>query len=145
MLLRNLIKRQKIPKDVLGGIQEYAVKTDGAKEAVNKAVVAQKALAIATGTATGEIKKQAGDVAGLNAELKKLFDQANQNLKNAQIAVALSDRGYSDEMIALAQKYLAVQGAIVKNEQGQWRLRPDVQKLFNEEWIWLQKQKKFTR
>ena len=121
--------------NTLGG----AVKDAGNEFKNQKSFVEQMAPAL-KGTAD-QAKQSAVEVSGLSEELKKLFDQANQNLKNAQIAVALSDRGYSDEMIALAQKYLAVQGAIVKNEQGQWRLRPDVQKQFNEEWIWLQKQK----
>lgn len=66
-------KVAKIPKDVVQGIQDYAVKTDSAKDSVNKAVIAQKTLAVATGQAKNEIKEQAAEVAGLTEEIKKLL------------------------------------------------------------------------
>jgi len=127
-------KVAKIPKDVVQGIQDYAVKTDSAKDSVNKAVIAQKTLAVATGATVSETKKHATETAELNAELKKLFDQANQNLKNSQVTTALANRGYNDEMISLAQKYLAIEGAIVKNEQGKKVLRDDLKKLLKAEY-----------
>ncbi|WP_338562576.1 tape measure protein [Acinetobacter sp. KS-LM10] len=121
--------------NTLGG----AVKSAGDEFKNQKSTVEQMAPAL-KGTAD-QAKQSAVEVSGLSEELKKLFDQANQNLKNSQVTTALASRGYSDDMISLAQKYLAVEGAIVKNEQGKKVLRDDVQKKFNEEWIALQKQK----
>lgn len=88
-----------------------------------------------------QAKKTAVEVADLSEEIKKLLGQADKNIENSRIASALATRGYSDEMITLAQKYLAVEGAIVKNEQGRWALRPDLQKKLTEEYGALQKQK----
>ena len=104
------------------------------KKALEGAKNAQEALSLSTSKTTEEVKKQATETAELNAELKKLFDQANQNLKNSQVTIALANRGYNDDMISLAQKYLAVEGAIVKNEQGKKVLRNDLKKLLKAEY-----------
>ena len=114
--------------NTLGG----AVKSAGDEFKNQKSTVEQMAPAL-KGTAD-QAKQSAVEVSGLSEELKKLFDQANQNLKNSQVTIALADRGYNDEMISLAQKYLAIEGAIVKNEQGKKVLRNDLKKLLKAEY-----------
>lgn len=141
LFIATVQKSSKVSQSAKDDVASLASKVDVAGNAAKtqKDFILQLNTSI-NGTAD-QAKKSAVEVAGLTEELKKLFDQANQNIKNSQITTALAKHGYSDEMIALAQKYMAVQGAVVKNEQGLWRLRPDVQKQFNEEWIALQKQK----
>lgn len=131
----------KVNQNAKDEVAALASKVDVAGEAAKtqKDFIAQ--LNSTIGDTANQAKQSAVEVSGLSEELKKLFDQANKNIKDSQVTTALASRGYNDEMITLAQKYLAVQGSIVKNEQGQWRFRPDVQKMFNEEWIALQKQK----
>ena len=108
---------------------------------VKEAETAQKALATATKKTTQEVKDQAVSVANLSEEIKKLLKESNQSIKDSSITSALASRGYNDTMIELAKKYLNVEGAIVKDAQGQKVLRDDLKKALQAEYQAIMKAK----
>lgn len=119
-----------------------SVKTAGNEFKNQKSFVDQMAPAV---KGVGDQAKQtATEVANLSEEIKKLLSDANRNIKDAAITKALADRGYNDTMIELAKKYLNVEGAIVKNEQGRLSLRADLQKMFTAEYNEVMKAKNAT-
>ena len=91
-----------------------------------------------------KVKEQAAGVGELSEEIKKLLKASGQNIKDSAITSALANRGYNDTMIELAKKYLNVEGAIVKNEQGRLSLRADLQKMFTTEYNEVMKAKNAT-
>lgn len=105
-----------------------------AKTKFGEAETAQKALAASTRKTTEDVKEQAIGVAKLTEKMKELLKTANQNIQDSKITTALASRGYNDTMIDLAKKYLAIDGAIVKNAQGQSALRADLQKSLKAEY-----------
>jgi len=105
-----------------------------AKTKFGEAETAQKALAESTRKTTEDVKEQAIGVAKLTEKMKELLRAANQNIQDSGITTALASRGYDDTMIDLAKKYLAIEGAIVKNAQGQSMLREDLQKSLTAEY-----------
>lgn len=121
-------------RQLIGGYSE-------AKTKFYEAETAQKALKTAMSNTTQHAKEQAAEVRGLSAEIIKLLADANKNIGTSQISTALASRGYSDDLITLTQKYLAVEGAIIKNDQGRSILRPELQKSLNAEYAAILKQK----
>ncbi len=114
--------------NTLGG----SVKDAGNEFKNQKSFVDQMAPAV---KGVGDQAKQTAiETANLSAEIRKLLSEANQTIKDSAITSALADRGYNDTMIELAKKYLNVEGAIVKNEQGRLSLRADLQKMFTTEY-----------
>ena len=136
--INNLTTVNQASKD---GFNKLAGEVKGAGDQFKNQKTFVDQLAPSVKNVGDQAKKTAVEVADLSEEIKKLLGQADKNIENSRIASALATRGYSDEMITLAQKYLAVEGAIVKNEQGRWALRPDLQKKLTEEYGALQKQK----
>lgn len=119
-----------------------SVKTAGNEFKTQKTFVSQMEPVV---KGVGDQAKQtATEVANLSEEIKKLLSDANRNIKDAAITKALADRGYNDTMIELAKKYLNVEGAIVKNEQGRLSLRADLQKMFTAEYNEVMKAKNAT-
>ena len=119
-----------------------SVKTAGNEFKNQKSFVDQMAPAV---KGVGDQAKQtATEVANLSEEIKKLLSDANRNIKDSAITSALANRGYNDTMIELAKKYLNVEGAIVKNEQGRLSLRADLQKMFTTEYNEVMKAKNAT-
>lgn len=104
------------------------------KKELKAAERAQDALEKSMKKTTKEAKEQAAGVGELSEEIKKLLKASGQNIKDSAITSALANRGYNDTMIELAKKYLNVEGAIVKNEQGRLSLRADLQKMFTTEY-----------
>ncbi|ENX27259.1 hypothetical protein F891_01868 [Acinetobacter sp. CIP 101966] len=104
------------------------------KKELKAAERAQDALEKSMKKTTKEVKEQAAGVGELSEEIKKLLKASGQNIKDSAITSALASRGYNDTMIELAKKYLNVEGAIVKNEQGRLSLRADLQKMFTTEY-----------
>lgn len=104
------------------------------KKELRAAERAQDALEKSMKKTTKEVKEQAAGVGELSEEIKKLLKASGQNIKDSAITSALANRGYNDTMIELAKKYLNVEGAIVKNEQGRLSLRADLQKMFTTEY-----------
>lgn len=105
-------KVAKIPKDVVQGIQDYAVKTDSAKDSVNKAVIAQKTLAVATGQAKNEIKEQAKEVAGLNAELKKLLSSNAESTTKSNYLTEMVKRNVDPKLAEMLYEARKASGLI---------------------------------
>ena len=101
---------------------------------MKQAEAAQKALAMAAGQTTAEVKKQAAETAKLTEELEKLLKKSSESIKDSAITSALANRGYNDTMIALAKQYLSVEGAIVTNAKGQRVLRDDLKKMLKAEY-----------
>ena len=101
---------------------------------MKQAEVAQKALAVAAGQTTAEVKKQAAETAKLTEELERLLKKSSESIKDSAITSALANRGYNDTMIALAKQYLSVEGAIVTNAKGQRVLRDDLKKMLKAEY-----------
>lgn len=104
------------------------------KKELKAAEQAQDALEKSMKKTTKEAKEQAAGVGELSEAIKKLLKESNQTIKDSAITSALANRGYNDTMIELAKKYLNVEGAIVKNEQGRLSLRADLQKMFTTEY-----------
>ncbi|MCU4419880.1 tape measure protein [Acinetobacter lwoffii] len=119
-----------------------SVKTAGNEFKNQKSAVGQMELVL---KGVGDQAKQtATETANLSEEIKKLLKASGQNIKDSAITSALADRGYNDTMIELAKKYLNVEGAIVKNEQGRLVLRADLQKMFTTEYNEVMKAKNAT-
>lgn len=114
------------------------------KKELKAAERAQDALEKSMKKTTKEAKEQAAGVGELSEEIKKLLKASGQNIKDSAITSALANRGYNDTMIELAKKYLNVEGAIVKNEQGRLSLRTDLQKMFTAEYNEVMKAKNAT-
>ena len=114
------------------------------KKELKAAERAQDALEKSMKKTTKEAKEQAAGVGELSEEIKKLLKASGQNIKDSAITSALANRGYNDTMIELAKKYLNVEGAIVKNEQGRLVLRADLQKMFTTEYNEVMKAKNAT-
>ena len=114
------------------------------KERLAEAKAAQDALSESMTNTTQKAKEQAAEVTGLSEAIKKLFQESNQNIRDSAITSALANRGYNDTMIELAKKYLGVEGAIVKNEQGKWQLRADLKKQLAAEYSEVMKAKNAT-
>lgn len=114
------------------------------KKELKAAERAQDALEKSMKKTTKEAKEQAAGVGELSEEIKKLLKASGQNIKDSAITSALANRGYNDTMIELAKKYLNVEGAIVKNEQGRLSLRADLQKMFTTEYNEVMKAKNAT-
>lgn len=114
------------------------------KKELKAAERAQDALEKSMKKTTKEAKEQAAGVGELSEEIKKLLKASGQNIKDSAITSALASRGYNDTMIELAKKYLNVEGAIVKNEQGRLSLRADLQKMFTAEYNEVMKAKNAT-
>ena len=109
-----------------------SVKTAGNEFKTQKTFISQMEPAL---KGVGDQAKQTAiETANLSEEIKKLLKASGQNIKDSAITSALADRGYNDTMIELAKKYLNVEGAIVKNEQGRLSLRADLQKMFTTEY-----------
>lgn len=104
------------------------------KKELKAAEQAQGALEKSMKKTTDKAKEQAVEVANLSEEIKKLLKSSSNNIKDSAITSALASRGYNDVMIDLAKKYLAVEGAIVKNEEGKKVLRADLQKMLKAEY-----------
>ncbi|MEK5750810.1 tape measure protein [Acinetobacter variabilis] len=119
-----------------------SVKTAGNEFKTQKTFVSQMEPAL---KGVGDQAKQTAiETASLSAEIRKLLSEANQTIKDSAITSALANRGYNDTMIELAKKYLNVEGAIVKNEQGRLSLRADLQKMFTAEYNEVMKAKNAT-
>lgn len=119
-----------------------SVKTAGNEFKTQKTFIRQMEPAL---KGVGDQAKQTAiETANLSAEIRKLLSEANQNIKDSAITSALANRGYNDTMIELAKKYLNVEGAIVKNEQGRLSLRADLQKMFTTEYNEVMKAKNAT-
>ena len=114
---------------------------DSSNTKMKEAEVAQKALAAAAKKTTQEAKDQAISVADLSEKIKELLKSSSQNITDSSITSALASRGYNDTMIDLAKKYLAVEGAIVENAQGQRVLRDDLKKMLKAEYDAIMKAK----
>lgn len=114
------------------------------KKELKAAEQAQDALEKSMKKTTKEAKEQAAGVGELSEAIKKLLKESNQTIKDSAITSALANRGYNDTMIELAKKYLNVEGAIVKNEQGRLSLRADLQKMFTTEYNEVMKAKNAT-
>lgn len=114
------------------------------KKELKAAGQAQDALEKSMKKTTKEAKEQAAGVGELSEAIKKLLKESNQTIKDSAITSALASRGYNDTMIELAKKYLNVEGAIVKNEQGRLSLRADLQKMFTAEYNEVMKAKNAT-
>lgn len=146
-------KVAKIPKDVVQGIQDYAVKTDGAKDSVNKAVIAQKTLAVATGQAKNEIKEQAKEVAGLNAELKKLLSSNAESTTKSNYLTEMVKRNVDPkfaEMLYEARKNAGLLGTgktlgeeILKSVLDRWKADQGLNKTLEERAKIEERNKKF--
>ncbi|OTG78812.1 hypothetical protein B9T23_01715 [Acinetobacter terrae] len=136
ILALNILNDDQLDK-VRGLIGGYDSSNKGMKEAE----VAQKALAAAAKKTTQEAKDQAVSVADLSEKIKELLKSSNQNITDSKITSALASRGYNDTMIDLAKKYLAVDGAIVENAQGQKVLRDDLKKMLKAEYDAIMKAK----
>lgn len=104
------------------------------KKELKAAEQAQGALEKSMKKTTDKAKEQAVEVANLSEEIKKLLKSSSDNIKDSAITSALASRGHNDVMIDLVKKYLAVEGAIVKNEEGKKVLRADLQKMLNAEY-----------
>lgn len=104
------------------------------KKELKAAEQAQGALEKSMKKTTDGAKNQAVEVANLSEEIKKLLKSSSDNITDSRITEALASRGYNDTMIELAKKYLAVEGAIVKNEEGKQVLRADLQKMLKAEY-----------
>ncbi|MCO8044992.1 tape measure protein [Acinetobacter bohemicus] len=104
------------------------------KKELKAAEQAQGALEKSMKKTTDGAKKQAVEVANLSEEIKRLLKSSSDNITDSRITEALASRGYNDTMIELAKKYLAVEGAIVKNEEGKQALRADLQKMLKAEY-----------
>lgn len=119
-----------------------SVKTAGNEFKTQKTFVSQMEPAL---KGVGDQAKQTAiETANLSEEIKKLLKASGQNIKDSAITSALANRGYNDTMIELAKKYLNVEGAIVKNEQGRLSLRADLQKMFTAEYNEVMKAKNAT-
>ena len=119
-----------------------SVKTAGNEFKTQKTFVSQMEPAL---KGVGDQAKQTAiETANLSEEIKKLLKASGQNIKDSAITSALANRGYNDTMIELAKKYLNVEGAIVKNEQGRLSLRADLQKMFTTEYNEVMKAKNAT-
>lgn len=136
ILALNILNDDQLDK-VRGLIGGYDSSNKGMKEAE----VAQKALAAAAKKTTQEAKDQAVSVAELSEKIKELLKSSSQNITDSSITSALASRGYNDTMIDLAKKYLAVEGAIVENAQGQRVLRDDLKKMLKAEYDAIMKAK----
>lgn len=119
-----------------------SVKTAGNEFKSQKAFVSQMDPALKS--VGDQAKQTAIETANLSEEIKKLLKASGQNIKDSAITSALANRGYNDTMIELAKKYLNVEGAIVKNEQGRLSLRADLQKMFTTEYNEVMKAKNAT-
>ncbi|MCU7226090.1 hypothetical protein OC498_14575, partial [Acinetobacter bohemicus] len=104
------------------------------KKELKAAEQAQGALEKSMKKTTDGAKKQAVEVANLSEEIKRLLKSSSDNITDSRITEALASRGYNDTMIELAKKYLAVEGAIVKNEEGKQALWADLQKMLKAEY-----------
>lgn len=136
ILALNILNDDQLDK-VRGLIGGYDSSNKGMKEAE----VAQKALAAAAKKTTQEAKDQAVSVAELSEKIKELLKSSSQNITDSSITSALASRGYNDTMIELAKKYLAVEGAIVENAQGQKVLRDDLKNMLKAEYDAIMKAK----
>ncbi|TSH74882.1 tape measure protein [Acinetobacter sp. RF15A] len=125
----NILTNDQLAKvsNLIGGYVEQ-------KKELKAAEQAQGALEKSMKKTTDKAKEQAVEVANLSEEIKKLLKSSSDNITDSRITEALASRGYNDTMIDLAKKYLAVEGAIVKNEEGKRALRADLQKMLNAEY-----------
>lgn len=137
----NVQNSAKISQKAKDEMANLASKVDiaGSSAKAQKDFIAQ--LGGAVKNAGDQAKQSAIEVADLSEKIKELLKSSSQNITDSSITSALASRGYNDTMIELAKKYLAVEGAIVENAQGQRVLRDDLKKMLKAEYDAIMKAK----
>lgn len=79
-------------------------------------------------------KESAAEIKGLSEEIKKLLKEADQSIITSAVNTALASNGYDDDLIAIINKYIQLDGAITKNAKGQSVFRDEIKKKINEEY-----------
>ncbi|WP_298146328.1 tape measure protein [uncultured Acinetobacter sp.] len=79
-------------------------------------------------------KDSAAEIKGFSEEIKKLLKEADQSIITSTVNTALASNGYDDELAAIINKYIQLDGAITKNAKGQSVFRDEIKKKINEEY-----------